>query len=310
MEKPRRNFERDELTLPEAQQVAGWLVGYLYGDGEPAGIVPAMTAARLETLFGEGQSARLLGRFKALFTELEPDYQAVAGLYVAGYSEAAIGALAETPVDDVLSVIRQRTARQEQPKSTPRAVRSPATYIPLKTVTDQLREPRAVDEVALKELCQTINELAPPVFTERLRQLPQYLPAPTKDTWLRVITEWLDGCTISELADSHSLTEQAIAGQLTRVGKIFLKQRTTERARQTFTSGDLAWQTHALCAQTGGEHFFPEKGESAREAKKVCAACEVRPECEGYAERTGHAFGVLAGKSKRAVTRKKPARES
>ena len=30
------------------------------------------------------------------------------------------------------------------------------------------------------------------------------------------------------------------------------------------------WQERALCAQTDPEAFFPEKGGSTREAKKVC----------------------------------------
>ena len=42
---------------------------------------------------------------------------------------------------------------------------------------------------------------------------------------------------------------------------------------------ELGWQERALCAQTDPESFFPEKGGSTREAKKVCLACEVRSEC-------------------------------
>jgi WhiB family transcriptional regulator, redox-sensing transcriptional regulator len=42
------------------------------------------------------------------------------------------------------------------------------------------------------------------------------------------------------------------------------------------------WRDLALCAEVDGELFFPEKGGSAREAKAVCMACEVRPECLEY----------------------------
>ena len=41
----------------------------------------------------------------------------------------------------------------------------------------------------------------------------------------------------------------------------------------------LSWREHALCAQTDPEAFFPEKGGSTREAKKVCQSCPVRTEC-------------------------------
>ena len=36
------------------------------------------------------------------------------------------------------------------------------------------------------------------------------------------------------------------------------------------------WQERALCAQTDPEAFFPEKGGSTREAKKICQRCPVR----------------------------------
>src|SRR5690625_4138705 len=39
---------------------------------------------------------------------------------------------------------------------------------------------------------------------------------------------------------------------------------------------EVSWQERALCAQTDPEAFFPEKGGSTREAKRVCTTCEVR----------------------------------
>ena len=49
---------------------------------------------------------------------------------------------------------------------------------------------------------------------------------------------------------------------------------------------ELAWQERGLCAQTDPEAFFPEKGGSTREAKRVCLTCDVRLECLEYATRT------------------------
>src|SRR3954471_8969858 len=41
------------------------------------------------------------------------------------------------------------------------------------------------------------------------------------------------------------------------------------------TEGDAqSWQEQALCAETDPEAFFPEKGGSTREAKKICTGCE------------------------------------
>ena len=64
-------------------------------------------------------------------------------------------------------------------------------------------------------------------------------------------------------------------------------------------SGPLAWQERALCAQTDPEAFFPEKGGSTREAKRVCAACEVREECLAYALANDERFGIWGGLSER-----------
>ncbi len=40
----------------------------------------------------------------------------------------------------------------------------------------------------------------------------------------------------------------------------------------------LSWQEQSLCAQTDPEAFFPEKGGSTREAKRICVGCEVKSE--------------------------------
>ena len=76
-----------------------------------------------------------------------------------------------------------------------------------------------------------------------------------------------------------------------------------------FTDVDLAalfglpdessWQERALCAQTDPEAFFPEKGGSTREAKKVCLTCEVRGDCLEYALGNDERFGIWGGLSER-----------
>ena len=65
------------------------------------------------------------------------------------------------------------------------------------------------------------------------------------------------------------------------------------------TADELAWQDRALCAQTDPEAFFPEKGGSTREAKKVCQSCEVRAECLEYALAHDERFGIWGGLSER-----------
>jgi WhiB family transcriptional regulator, redox-sensing transcriptional regulator len=62
---------------------------------------------------------------------------------------------------------------------------------------------------------------------------------------------------------------------------------------------DMGWQDQALCAQTDPEAFFPEKGGSTREAKRVCRSCEVRAECLEYALENDERFGIWGGLSER-----------
>lgn len=61
----------------------------------------------------------------------------------------------------------------------------------------------------------------------------------------------------------------------------------------------LAWQADALCAQTDPEAFFPEKGGSTREAKRICEGCEVRSQCLDYALANDERFGIWGGLSER-----------
>ena len=65
------------------------------------------------------------------------------------------------------------------------------------------------------------------------------------------------------------------------------------------------WQDRALCAQTDPEAFFPEKGGSTREAKKICLSCEVRVECLEYALENDERFGIWGGLSERERRRLK-----
>ena len=68
------------------------------------------------------------------------------------------------------------------------------------------------------------------------------------------------------------------------------------------------WQERALCAQTDPEAFFPEKGGSTREAKRICTRCEVRAECLEFALAHDERFGIWGGLSERE--RRKAKREA
>lgn len=59
------------------------------------------------------------------------------------------------------------------------------------------------------------------------------------------------------------------------------------------------WESKGLCNQTDPEAFFPEKGGSTKEAKRICLGCEVRAECLEYALDNDQRFGVWGGLSER-----------
>lgn len=59
------------------------------------------------------------------------------------------------------------------------------------------------------------------------------------------------------------------------------------------------WTKEALCAETDPEAFFPDKGGSTREAKKLCSTCEVAEQCLLYALANNERFGIWGGQSER-----------
>lgn len=62
-----------------------------------------------------------------------------------------------------------------------------------------------------------------------------------------------------------------------------------------------AWMRDALCAQIGGDLFFPERYEQAkaRKAKAICAKCPVATECLEFAIRTNQSEGIWGGLSEK-----------
>lgn len=55
----------------------------------------------------------------------------------------------------------------------------------------------------------------------------------------------------------------------------------------------------ALCAETDPEAFFPDKGGSVKDAKRLCGACPAQEECLQWALDNDERFGVWGGLSER-----------
>lgn len=68
---------------------------------------------------------------------------------------------------------------------------------------------------------------------------------------------------------------------------------------------DEDWHSQAVCSQTDPEAFYPEKGGSTKEAKRICRGCPVQKQCLQWALDTDERFGVWGGLSDRERRRLK-----
>jgi hypothetical protein len=89
------------------------------------------------------------------------------------------------------------------------------------------------------------------------------------------------------------------------------EEQPNENELTAFFDTDMpAWSKQGVCAQTDPESFFPEKGGSTREAKRMCELCEVKQECLEYALDTDQRFGIWGGHSERERRRLKHAQRT
>lgn len=70
-------------------------------------------------------------------------------------------------------------------------------------------------------------------------------------------------------------------------------------AKLTMDGEELTWMIQAKCLDADPNAFFPEKGGSTREAKRICGICSVREECLQYALENEERFGIWGGLSER-----------
>jgi WhiB family redox-sensing transcriptional regulator len=102
----------------------------------------------------------------------------------------------------------------------------------------------------------------------------------------------------------HTITGPAPIAAAGRPQLSLVPER-TDRFEVAPATTDDQWQERALCAQTDPEAFFPEKGGSTREAKRICMGCEVRDACLEYALAHDERFGIWGGLSERERRRLK-----
>ncbi len=59
------------------------------------------------------------------------------------------------------------------------------------------------------------------------------------------------------------------------------------------------WRDYGACRTRPDINFFPERGESTREAKAVCTTCPVQAICLDVALANSERFGIWGGLSER-----------
>jgi WhiB family redox-sensing transcriptional regulator len=128
-----------------------------------------------------------------------------------------------------------------------------------------------------------------------------------------------DGESYRDLATEYRVDQQGLANRLRNGGYRFDTGETERAARLREMKERLSaslrtysepWMADAICAQTDPDAFFPEKGGSTAEAKRVCFSCPVSEVCLEWALVKGERFGIYGGKSereRRAITKQRKA---
>ena len=65
------------------------------------------------------------------------------------------------------------------------------------------------------------------------------------------------------------------------------------------TTNNSDWRMQALCAEVGGDVWFPRKGASVTAACLICSRCAVQTECLTDALLDGEQQGIRAGMTER-----------
>jgi len=192
-------------------------------------------------------------------------------------------------------ILSQQAARQALLKSVSE-LQSLAPGLTIEPVPEQLRSEISELSVTLQALDQTrIDHHYGSYLAEQAIERHELAVVP--------IVEEPEAVTIVEQSKPTKVKEQPSAPAKIRDPKAiaaFLQASGKFDAPDEYVDENLlSWQDQALCAQSDAETFFPEKGGSTREAKRICANCEVKQDCLEYAIAQGERFGIWGGLSER-----------
>lgn len=63
----------------------------------------------------------------------------------------------------------------------------------------------------------------------------------------------------------------------------------------TETPDDHGWRADAACLEYPAEMWFPETGDPAHDARRICSGCPVKTECLLFALEHKTEFGIFGG---------------
>ena len=113
--------------------------------------------------------------------------------------------------------------------------------------------------------------------------------------------------SLAEIAAVQRISKDTYSARLRRAFRYAAKFDTQLNGQEAMSVETLInqlaaseqWMVDAICPTTSPDDFFPNKGESTKEAKRICLGCPVRAECLSYALRNDERFGVWGGLSER-----------
>lgn len=90
-------------------------------------------------------------------------------------------------------------------------------------------------------------------------------------------------------------SKQAISNSPSIPGRSLLNRNTSVTDILASLPTPPAWHIDTPCSQADADAWFPEKGESSAEAKRICADCDVREQCLEWALANHEQFGIYGG---------------
>lgn len=282
-------FEQPVDALDAAHEMEDWFEDFAFGFSDEIGKLPEVTRGRLTRQFGNGDIASQLTKLRDILFVADEELQPALALYICGYPDEAIDVLSDQGTEGI-ELFLEKTKQPfrlpsewlqpivlsvESPRPIVRSVQDPRTMVPevnLRVSQTQGKDVETSASPSHQTTSQsTAAQVAPTPPPEKTVSGHKH-PAEFNTKGVQNVRKFLDADPGVVYGDPESYDVD---------------------------ENPLAWQERALCAQTDPEAFFPEKGGSTREAKKVCLSCDVSSECLDYALKNDERFGIWGGLSER-----------